>query len=83
MVVKTLSEQDLRTMNERELRKLVGDLENDAKVLRKKRQAPSQQETEICYIQRELEFRRRFGSSFSSDHSMDGRQPTLEFETSA
>ena len=81
MVVKVMSEKDLKTMNERELRKVMADLEGDAKALRKNHESPSVQETEICYIQRELEARKRFGTSFSN-RPVESTSTTLEFETS-
>lgn len=79
-MVEVMSEKGLKTMNERELRKIMSDLENDAKALRKNHKSPSLQETEICYIQRELEVRKRFGTSFSNRY-IEASPTTLEFET--
>ena len=61
--MKKLSHGDLRGKSERELRSLANKLEKSVHQSRKDGKSTHSLETEICYIQRELELRRLGGGA--------------------
>jgi len=77
--MKKMSDEALRGMSDGELKTAVRRLETTVGKLRKSSQATRSLEEEICYIQRELELRRRFGRSrvATSTYTDDNM---LEFE---
>jgi hypothetical protein len=79
--VKKMGEEALKGMSETELRSAARRLESNVVKLRKNKQDPRDLETEICYIQREVELRRKFGHMRVSTESHNNEN-ALEFERS-
>ena len=77
--MKKLSEEALKGMTDSELKTTARRLETRAGKMRKGNQAARNLEEEICYIQRELELRRRFGHSRVTAESENDNN-ALEFE---
>ncbi len=77
--MKKLSDETLKGMTDGELKTTVRRLETSAGKMRKGTQATRSLEEEICYIQRELELRRRFGHSRVAAES-ESNNNALEFE---
>ena len=77
--MKKLSDEALKGMTDGELKTTVRRLETRAGKMRKGTQATRSLEEEICYIQRELELRRRFGYSRVAAES-ESNNNALEFE---
>ena len=77
--MKKLSEEVLKGMTDGELKTTARRLETKAGKMRKGNQATRNLEEEICYIQRELELRRRFGHSRVATES-ENNDNALEFE---
>jgi len=77
--MKKMSEEALKGMTETELRSTARRLESNVTKLRKNKQDPKDLEMEICYIQREIELRRKFGHVRSSVEVQYNQTP-LEFE---
>ena len=77
--MKKLSDEALKGMTDGELKTTVRRLETRAGKMRKGTQATRSLEEEICYIQRELELRRRFGHSRVAAES-ENNDNVLEFE---
>ncbi len=77
--MKKMSEEALKGMTETELRSTARRLESNVTKLRKNKQNPKDLEMEICYIQRELELRRRFGHMRTATES-HSNENALEFE---
>ena len=73
-----LSEDALKGMTDGELRTTARRLETRVSKHRKGTDARALEE-EICYIQRELELRRRFGHMRTATESQNN-EPALEFE---
>jgi len=73
--VKKLSHSDLRGMSDRDLRSLVRRLESKVQKMRKASESTHNLETEICYVQREIELRQIY-------HISQDPRPALKFETS-
>jgi len=79
--MKKLSEEVLKGMPDGELRTTARHLEAKASKIRKGTPDSRALEEEICYIQRELELRRRFGHLRVASESQN-HETTLEFEQS-
>ena len=79
--MKKMSEQALKGMSEPELRSSARRLESTVAKMRKNRQNTKVLETEICYIQREIELRKKFGHIRASVEDIENVNP-LEFEQS-
>ena len=77
--MKKMSEEALKGMTETELRSTARRLESNVTKLRKNKQNSKDLEMEICYIQRELELRRRFGHMRTATESQND-ETVLEFE---
>ena len=77
--MKKLSEAALKGMSEGELHSTARRLETRAGKLRKGSDASRALEEEICYIQREIELRRKFGHTRVPTES-ESNQTALEFE---
>ena len=77
--MKKMSEEALKGMTETELRSTARRLESNVTKLRKNKQNSKDLEMEICYIQRELELRRRFGHMRTVTESQND-ETVLEFE---
>ncbi len=77
--MKKMSEEALKGMTETELRSTARRLESNVTKLRKNKQDSKDLEMEICYIQRELELRRRFGHMRTATESQND-ETVLEFE---
>ena len=77
--MKKLSEEALKGMTDSELKTTARRLETRAGKMRKGNQAARNLEEEICYIQRELELRRRFGHARVAVESENDNN-ALEFE---
>jgi len=77
--MKKMSEEALKGMTETELRSTARRLESNVTKLRKNKQNSKDLEMEICYIQRELELRRRFGHMRTATESHNNEN-ALEFE---
>ena len=59
--MRKMSEQDLKTMSSDDLREQVKILETQVSGLRKSHKETQTTEMEICYVQREIELRKKFG----------------------
>jgi len=79
--VKKLSKEALKGMTDGELRTAARRLETTVGKQKKGNTAARALEEEICYIQRELELRRRFGHSRVAAES-ENNEKALEFERS-
>ena len=79
--MKKMSEEALKGMTETELRSTARRLESNVTKLRKNKQNSKDLEMEICYIQREIELRRKFGHMRVSTESHNNEN-ALEFERS-
>ena len=77
--MKKLSEEALKGMTDGELRTTARRLETRVGKQKKGNSASRALEEEICYIQRELELRRRFGHSRVAAES-ENNNNVLEFE---
>ena len=77
--MKKLSHGDLRGKSERELRSLANKLEKSVHQSRKDGKSTHSLETEICYIQRELELRRLY--HHRQQQTVQTQVSRLEFET--
>jgi hypothetical protein len=77
--MKKMSEKALKGMTETELRSTARRLESNVTKLRKNKQDSKDLEMEICYIQRELELRRRYGHIRLATQSQND-ETVLEFE---
>ena len=77
--MKKLSHGDLRGKSERELRGLANKLEKTIYQTRKDGKSTLNLETEICYIQRELELRRLY--HHRQQQNTQTQESRLEFET--
>jgi len=75
-----LSEQEIKAMSDNELREQVKLLEFRADDLRKRREDPEQIETEICYVQREIELRRKFGHAQQTVRVTAPQEDALSFD---
>lgn len=78
--MKRLSEQEIKSMSDNELREQVRLLEVRADDLRKRREEPQRVETEICYVQREIELRRKFGHAQQSARTSTSHEDSLSFD---
>ena len=77
--MKKMSEPALKSMSESELRNTIRRFESKVFKLRKNSESTRELEEEICYAQREIELRRRFGHlRLGGDTGND--DVTLEFE---
>ena len=77
--MKKMSEEALKGMSESELRSIARRLESNATKLRKSKQNSKELEMEICYIQREIELRRKYGHMRVSAETQNNEN-ALEFE---
>ena len=77
--MKKLSEEVLKGMTDNELKTTARRLETKVGKMRKGSQTTRNLEEEICYIQRELELRRRFGHARVAAESQNDNN-ALEFE---
>jgi len=77
--MKKMSEKALKGMTETELRSTARRLESNVTKLRKNKQDSKDLEMEICYIQREIELRRKFGHMRAATQSQND-ETVLEFE---
>ena len=77
--MKKLSEEVLKGMTDSELKTTVRRLETKVGKLRKGSQATRTLEEEICYVQRELDLRRRFGHARVAAEDQTSNN-VLEFE---
>jgi hypothetical protein len=77
--MKKLSEEALKGMSDGELRTAARRLETRVGKQKRGTDATRALEEEICYIQRELELRRRFGHARVSVESQNNEN-ALEFE---
>jgi|SaaInlStandDraft_2_1057019.scaffolds.fasta_scaffold23238_3 hypothetical protein len=78
--MKRLSEQEIKSMSDNELREQVKLLEFRADDLRKRREDPQRIETEICYVQREIELRRKFGHAQQTARVTESHEGALSFD---
>ena len=78
--MKRLSEQEIKAMSDNELREQVKLLESRAADLRKRREEPQRIETEICYVQREIELRRKFGHAQQTARATAPQEGELSFD---
>lgn len=79
--MKKMSENALKGMSESELRSSARRLEATVTKMRKNRTNTTVLETEICYIQREIELRKKFGHIRAGVEGIENDNP-LEFEQS-
>ena len=79
--MKKMSENALKGMSESELRSSARRLEATVTKMRKNRTNTKVLETEICYIQREIELRKKFGHIRVGAEDIENDNP-LEFEQS-
>ena len=79
--MKKMSENALKGMSESELRSSARRLETTVTKMRKNRTNTKVLETEICYIQREIELRKKFGHIRVGAEDIENDNP-LEFEQS-
>ena len=77
--MKKMSENALKGMSESELRSSARRLEETVTKMRKNRTNTTVLETEICYIQREIELRKKFGYIRVGAEDIENNNP-LEFE---
>ena len=77
--MKKMSENALKGMSESELRSSARRLEATVTKMRKNRTNTTVLETEICYIQREIELRKKFGHIRVGAEDIENNNP-LEFE---
>ncbi len=73
--MKKLSHSDLRAMSDRDLRSLARNLESAVQKTRRSNEKTNDLETEICYVQREIELRQIY-------HVSQDPRSNLKFETS-
>jgi len=77
--MKKMSDEALKGMTESELRSSARRLESNVAKMRKNRHETKDIEMEICYIQREIELRRKFGHMRVATESHNNEN-ALEFE---
>ena len=77
--MKKMSENALKGMSESELRSSARRLETTVTKMRKDRSDTRVLETEICYIQREIELRKKFGHIRAGVADIENDNP-LKFE---